>query len=117
MAARCSQCSDSVLGPVGTFVFVFGWVGYQGSRATRRWWFDRGRAGGEDISIRPWWVVILSGESLHASLCMPNNNQQDPSHYIRGWAEMIGARARSSSSRVHHRPSAYDNSPAAAEGV
>ena len=49
-AKRCSQYSDSVLGPVGTFVFVFGWVGYQGSMATRGWWFDRGRAG---VGISP----------------------------------------------------------------
>ena len=25
---RCSPYSDLVLGPVGTFMFVFGWVGY-----------------------------------------------------------------------------------------
>ena len=29
MAKRCLQCSDLLLGPVGTLVFMFGWVGYQ----------------------------------------------------------------------------------------
>ncbi|KIJ94311.1 hypothetical protein K443DRAFT_683864 [Laccaria amethystina LaAM-08-1] len=44
MAERCSQCSDSVLGPDGRFVFVFGWVGYKGRRPTRRPRFGRGGA-------------------------------------------------------------------------
>lgn len=26
IAERCLQCSDLVLGPIGTFVFLFGWV-------------------------------------------------------------------------------------------
>ena len=78
MAEGCSQCSDSVLGRVGTFVFVFGWVGYQGIRASRKWWFDRGRAGvGIFPSAPGGWLYDLVSPVREPAKSMANNNQQD----------------------------------------
>ena len=71
MVKGCSQCSDSALGPVGTFVFVLGWVGYQGSTATRRWWFDKGRAGvGIFPSARGRWVILSCDALQYTSQCV-----------------------------------------------
>ena len=66
MAERCLQCSDLVLGPVGTFVFVLGWEGYRGVGP---------REGGhlvEDERGRGYFHPLLeggeiSGEVLYAS--------------------------------------------------
>jgi hypothetical protein len=119
-------------------VFVFGWVGYQGSRATRRLWFGRGRAGvGIFPSARGGWLYYLVSpvpEPVKSMAKQQSIGQIDCPATIdhirsgRDRADMIAARALDwltiviwfplvESSPFHYRPSAYDNSPAAAEGL
>ena len=58
--SRFLQRSDSVIGPVGSFVFVFGWVWYQGVGLGGVGGLVEGERNGIFLSARRLWVLPAS---------------------------------------------------------